>query len=548
MAEEQSTRQRVSATAFAGRETAPAQQDPETIGILNRNSLQLSVVANQVRGLNAQVTSLTSSMQAIGNSLATSQALERRKEEQEQALEARLAQQQLREGQESVVEKKIQARAIAPAQKLAQVAQFTLSRLGNLFMSLIGAWLGSRAVDTINALSQGNTEELNKIKKEVLTGLAAITGVYIGSKLGLRLLTGGFGKVGMLLAAAAAVGLFTKPGRDLMDFAKEGAKKIVSALATAVGLPDPFASGGQPDNTQTPPPPPPDNTTPNPDGTPAPAQTPQIDPTKPPSMQGQGGPELPAKPTETLMGQKIDPKIQELEGQIESQRSMLMMNQITKEEFDKEKQKINTQIEEIKSGKGGAAQISTQPQETMMGKPAAPMAEAPAAETSGTQKSEAPVNQEMEPEYGRTSLKAEELTEEEKKNAVSAPPPVEGNMSNAPQAEQMKPGGDNVVQVNAEVKNYSVQENYVSRTGKLAAEVTPMKKNTEVAQKVSQPEPAPAINVVPITIPSSSSSAPQGPAKPAASGAVGNTPSFATGNSDNMWLLGAYSNFNVVPV
>ena len=87
------------------------------------------------------MTVLSNSLQSVGRNLATTQSLERQKEQQEQSLENKLAQQQLREGKESVIEKKIQASAIAPAQKLSGQAQFTLGRLQSFFVTLLGGWL-----------------------------------------------------------------------------------------------------------------------------------------------------------------------------------------------------------------------------------------------------------------------------------------------------------------------------------------------------------------------------------------------------------------------
>ena len=113
-------RSTVSTAAFAGRATPPIQQDPVATKLLNQNSLQLGLVASQITNLNTQVASLNTTLQAISTGLATSQAVERQKEEAEQARESRLAQEQLRQGQESIIEKKIEAAATAPAQKSLQ--------------------------------------------------------------------------------------------------------------------------------------------------------------------------------------------------------------------------------------------------------------------------------------------------------------------------------------------------------------------------------------------------------------------------------------------
>ena len=215
MAEERS--QVTTGSPVTGGQTAPAQSEITT-ALLTRNSLQLTNLSRSVANLSGQMNVLSGSLQSIGRNLATSQSLERQKEAQEQALEARLAQQQLREGKESVIEKKIESAAIAPAQKLAAKAQFTLGRLGNFFLTLIGGWLVDKGLDTLNALSTGNKDRLEEIKNQTLLGLGAITALFIGAKLVIGKMIASFGLLGIGLAGFAVAGLFTRPGQELLSF------------------------------------------------------------------------------------------------------------------------------------------------------------------------------------------------------------------------------------------------------------------------------------------------------------------------------------------
>ena len=215
MAEERS--QVTTGSPVTGGQTAPAQSEITT-ALLTRNSFQLTNLSRSVANLSGQMNVLSGSLQFIGRNLATSQSLERQKEAQEQALESRLAQQQLREGKESVIEKKIESAAIAPAQKLAAKAQFTLGRLGNFFLTLIGGWLVDKGLDTLNALSTGNKDRLEEIKNQTLLGLGAITALFIGAKLVIGKMIASFGLLGIGLAGFAVAGLFTRPGQELLNF------------------------------------------------------------------------------------------------------------------------------------------------------------------------------------------------------------------------------------------------------------------------------------------------------------------------------------------
>ena len=215
MAEERS--QVTTGSPVTGGQTSLA-QDEITTSLLNRNSLQLTNLSRTVTNLSGQMTVLSNSLQSVGRNLATTQSLERQKEQQEQSLENKLAQQQLREGKESVIEKKIQASAIAPAQKLSGQAQFTLGRLQSFFVTLLGGWLVDKGIDTINALASGNREELEKIKVQTLTGLGVITGIFVAAKLVIAKMIASFSLLGIGLTGLAIAGLFTTPGQQLLQF------------------------------------------------------------------------------------------------------------------------------------------------------------------------------------------------------------------------------------------------------------------------------------------------------------------------------------------
>ena len=62
----------VSAAAFTGRAVPPgaAQIDSTTTNVINKNSLQLGVVSNQIQNLTAQVNSLAGSMQVVARVLS----------------------------------------------------------------------------------------------------------------------------------------------------------------------------------------------------------------------------------------------------------------------------------------------------------------------------------------------------------------------------------------------------------------------------------------------------------------------------------------------
>ena len=498
----------ISPLAFAGGGAAtPAQPDPVTTKLLNQNSLQLGLVATQITQLNRDVASLNTSLQAISTGLATTQALERQKEQQEQAQEARLAQQQLREGKESVIEKKIEAAAIAPAQKIASKASFTLGKLGNFFLVLIGGWLANNVVDALKARSEGNTKKLNEIKLETLTGLGVIVGVFVASRGALGLLSGSFRRVAVLLAAVAAAGLFTKPGRDFINVITEAAKEFYNEQIKKIPYIGPFL----PDLP---------NQNPDPNENPDPNQNPDpntsIDPSKPPGFNKgglvKGTPGIDQIPAMLTDGEFVIPNNVVSDFGVDFLESIRVGQSL-----------FATNAPDISSP---AAEV--QPMESMSGEKLDPAEKAGHKETP--------------------DVKLEPTPASDDSRTEPADVPLAGDPSRGLEPGQINPGDKTLSEIGfsvSEVQQYINEENYIGKTGTLPSNITPILKAQKVAEKVSEPPPEQPINVVPIPIPPPPSQAPAQAAPPAISGTIGNVPLYATSDSNNMYRLTAVSAFNV---
>ena len=497
----------ISPLAFAGGGAAtPAQPDPVTTKLLNQNSLQLGLVATQITQLNRDVASLNTSLQAISTGLATSQALERQKEQQEQAQEARLAQQQLREGKESVIEKKIEAAAIAPAQKIANKASFTLGKLGNFFLLLIGGWLANNVIDALKARSEGNTKKLNEIKLETLTGLGVIVGVFVASRGALGLLSGSFRRVAVLLAAVAAAGLFTKPGRDFIGVITEAAKEFYNEQIKKIPYIGPFL----PDLP---------NQNPDPNEDPDPNQNPDpntsIDPSKPPGFNKgglvKGTPGIDQIPAMLTDGEFVMPDNVVSDFGVDFLESIRVGQSL-----------FATNAPDISSP---AAEV--QPMESMSGEKLDPAEKAGHKETP--------------------DVKLEPTPASDDSRTEPADVPLAGDPSRGLEPGQINPGDKTLSEIGfsvSEVQQYINEENYIGKTGTLPSNITPILKAQKVAEKVSEPPPEQPLNVVPIPIPPPSQ-APAQAAPPAISGTIGNVPLYATSDSSNMYRLTAVSAFNV---
>ena len=484
----------ISAAAFTGRAVAPgavAQPDPTTTALINKNSLQLGVVSNQIQNLTAQVNSLSGSMTVIANSLATSQALERRKEQQELLLERRLAEQQLREGKESAIEKKIQTKTIAPAERLSGRAQITLGRLGNFFFTLLGGWLAINAIKVLNALSDGNEKELRKLQDSIVSNLVKIGSVMLAGKAALALLTLRFKAFALLAGGAAIANYFSDPIAQFINTVIESAKQ---------GLPGLFnLFKGAPID----------------------------DPTTPPSKLN-----LPDTPSNDLPN-IVPPS--------DSEDAVGNEEPPTEEPPNREEPEITgvdpTIPPDNLTGTGGPSlDPSIQPITPVMGRQ--PMS---ADQLTGNEEEGAPINPDVPAEYGETEMTV---------NVEPGNVPIEGDPSAGLEPGQMTQDDTTFTQMGtsvAEVQSFIEQERYIGRTGQLPADMfTPMSKDESVARTISQ-STEPGVTVVPIPIEQAQAQETQPIEAPAAQGAVSGVPNIPTANKDNIYLLGAYSNFNVVP-
>tara|TARA_A100001201_G_scaffold39309_2_gene41062 strand:+ start:2124 stop:3605 length:1482 start_codon:yes stop_codon:yes gene_type:complete len=483
-------RSTVSTAAFTGRATAPVQQDPVTTKLLNQNSLQLGLVATQITNLNTQVASLNTTLQAISTGLATSQAVERQKEEAEQARESRLAQEQLRQGQESLIEKKIEAAATAPAQKLATKASFTLGNLGKFFLSLVGGWLTSQAIDAINANAEGNKDKLQEIKINVLKGLGVITGVFVASRLALTALTGGFGRLAIGLTAAAAIGLFTTPGQQFLGFLLEEGRKFYESIRQNV-------PGGQllPELPQQ-----------QPNANQPPGQQP------PPEQQGQQPPSQQPPPANRPPGRALGGLVEGTPG-IDQIPAMLTDGEFVMPQ-GKVKQYGLDFMESIRSGNTLFAENDNKDEFVPRDK-------------------EKPFDVNLEA-----------------KQTEPANIPLEGDASRGLEPGQISPGDTTLSEMGYsvdEVQGMINEEKYIGKTGNLpSSNITPIIKAQKVAERVSEPPQEDPINIVPIPIPPSGGGQSNQQSVPAASGSIGGIPVFATSDSSNMYVLTTKTIFNVL--
>jgi hypothetical protein len=144
--------------------------------------------------IRVQVTDLNQGVQNTAKLLQAESAVEQNQLKQEQEQERRLAERKIRLGKESALERGIQAALARPILKLQQTITSLFDRIMGSLTTLFFGWLTNQGIETLKALTEGNSKKLEEIKnnviKNVLYAIGAFAAVKIGFSLLMRTITG----------------------------------------------------------------------------------------------------------------------------------------------------------------------------------------------------------------------------------------------------------------------------------------------------------------------------------------------------------------------
>jgi len=246
-------RRSVSSSIFTGR-AVPQQVQGDTISqnLISKNSLTLETVSGQLSGITQQVSSINNSLDAIKNNLQLSDTLERQRQAAKERREAILAEQGLREGKESDLEKRVQFALLTPVRRVSQVAKGILGRLTDAFLFIAGGWLINTTLTFLRLRSEGTVEEMKEFRNKLIANLLILGGIMVGVTVAfskLLLLTGLFKKS---LLSVISTGFIKKPFALLFAFIGMNLLKFKNMLRLGiVGLFQKGAQGGANAATQS---------------------------------------------------------------------------------------------------------------------------------------------------------------------------------------------------------------------------------------------------------------------------------------------------------
>lgn len=223
--------------------------DDETKELLTSNQSALTNISSQVDSLREQIQTINSSLASIASGIDSGTTAEALSAEADRKYQRQLQERQVRVGQESALETKIQDALSKPVVALQNKVSNIFGNVGNALKTLFLGWLFNQGLEALQANAQGNKEKLTSIRNEVLKAFAFI--VAGGGVLSIiKAAIGGITRTVINLAARIGglviKGLFIKPFELVINTLKGGFGKLASGGAAAAGAASAAATAGKP--------------------------------------------------------------------------------------------------------------------------------------------------------------------------------------------------------------------------------------------------------------------------------------------------------------
>ena len=191
-------------------------------GIAFNAKLQSNNFEKSLTTINTSILTLQQGLKVISDKLEVSDQLRKIRDANEKRRDEQLAQQQLREGKESLVEKKMQTALAAPLQKIGAKAQSVLGGIVKFFNTILLGIIGTRGLQVLGALITGNKEKLEEIKGKIIKELGIASGIFLAINGGLAVALRSVIRLTAFISRVAFTNLLARPLRRIFDLASQG--------------------------------------------------------------------------------------------------------------------------------------------------------------------------------------------------------------------------------------------------------------------------------------------------------------------------------------
>ena len=191
-------------------------------GIAFNAKLQSNNFEKSLITINTSILTLQQGLKVISDKLEVSDQLRKIRDANEKRRDEQLAQQQLREGKESLVEKKMQTALAAPLQKIGAKAQSVLGGIVKFFNTILLGIIGTRGLQVLGALITGNKEKLEEMKDKIIKELGIASGIFLAINGGLAVALRSVIRLTAFISRVAFTNLLARPLRRIFDLASQG--------------------------------------------------------------------------------------------------------------------------------------------------------------------------------------------------------------------------------------------------------------------------------------------------------------------------------------
>ena len=196
--------------------------ESQIVTLNNNNIQQKTNFEKNIISINTSLLTLQQGLKVVSDKLELSDSLRKIRDANDLKREQQLAEQQLREGKESLVEKKMQATLAAPLQKIGAKAQSVLGGLLKFFNTILLGIIGTRGIQVIGELIKGNKDTMEMIKSKIVKELGVATGIFLAINGGLAIALRSVIRLTGFIGRIAFTNLLARPLRRIFELAAQG--------------------------------------------------------------------------------------------------------------------------------------------------------------------------------------------------------------------------------------------------------------------------------------------------------------------------------------
>ena len=196
--------------------------ESQIVTLNNNNTQQRTNFEKNIISINTSLLTLQQGLKVVSDKLELSDSLRKIRDANDLKREQQLAEQQLREGKESLIEKKMQATLAAPLQKIGAKAQSVLGGLLKFFNTILLGIIGTRGIQVLGELIKGNKDTMEMIKSKIVKELGVATGIFLAINGGLAIALRSVIRLTGFIGRMAFTNLLARPLRRIFELAAQG--------------------------------------------------------------------------------------------------------------------------------------------------------------------------------------------------------------------------------------------------------------------------------------------------------------------------------------